>query len=215
MIFATVGTQLPFPRLTASLADLAGSLDEDIAVQAGRGPDTSLQAPGLQLHETLTPAEFEKHFKAARVIVAHAGIGTILSARQWGKPLVILPRRHALGEHRNDHQIATAHQVENLPGIYVAWSETHLADILTQQTLSSPPPAGEMSPQHTALVDRLRDFIDTPATGAQGLSVRQLTEDEAHRIVAEIGRSERRRRGFRWLIVTLCISGAAALWLAL
>ena len=90
-------------------------------------------------------------------MVAHAGIGTILSAKRWARPLVILPRRHALGEHRNDHQIATARQVETLPGIHVAWEAADLEALLARRDLT---PANETpSPSHAALVARLRAFI--------------------------------------------------------
>lgn len=91
------------------------------------------------------------------MIVAHAGIGTILSAKRWGKPLVILPRRHGLGEHRNDHQLATARQVESLPGIHVAWEAADLGPLLTLPDLT--PASDAPSPSHAALIARLRTFI--------------------------------------------------------
>ena len=116
MIFATVGTQLPFPRLIEALDRIAAESGAEIIAQTGPFDGA---APHLTCHGGLSPQEFEAHFTVARVVVAHAGIGTILSAKRYGKPLVLLPRRHALGEHRNDHQQATAKQVETLPGVYV------------------------------------------------------------------------------------------------
>ena len=159
MIFATVGTQLPFPRLIEALVALAPTLGEEIVIQTGTEPAPGWTGPGLSMHRTLTPAEFETHFTAARVVVGHAGIGTILSARRWGKPLVVLPRRHAMGEHRNDHQLATARQVEALPGVHVAWEAADLGPLLARPDLAPPPPATEMGPAHAALVTRLRSFI--------------------------------------------------------
>lgn len=155
MIFATVGTQLPFPRLMDALDALAPQLDEDIVAQTGPGNGVW---PNLDRRERLDPAEFERLFTTARVIVAHAGIGTILSAKRWGKPLVILPRRHDLGEHRNDHQLATARQVESLPGIHVAWETADLETLLAQPDLI--PATDAPSPSHAALVTRLKGFID-------------------------------------------------------
>ena len=63
---------------------------------------------------------------AADAVVAHAGIGTILGALELGKPTVVMPRRAALGEHRNDHQLATARRFSG-PGIAVALDEHELA----------------------------------------------------------------------------------------
>lgn len=157
MIFATVGTQLPFPRLIDALDALAPRLGEPIIAQVGSSTGTW---PHLDVRPSLTPAEFEETFRAARVVVAHAGIGTILSARKLGKPLVLLPRRHALGEHRNDHQLATAKQVAALPGMHVAWEADALADLLASDSLR--PASQARSPSHAALIARLRDFIDGP-----------------------------------------------------
>lgn len=155
MIFATVGTQLPFPRLMDALNALAPELGEPVIAQTGQTAGNPVW-PALDTRAHLTPAEFERLFTEARLVVAHAGIGTILSARRYGKPLVILPRRHAMGEHRNDHQLATARQVSGLPGIHVAWETDALAGLLRAQLA----PAGDgQSPSHAALVARLSDFI--------------------------------------------------------
>ena len=154
MIFATVGTQLPFPRLIDALEALAPELGEEVIAQIGASEGTW---PNLDIRRQLTPAEFEKIFTTARVIVAHAGIGTILSAKRWGKPLIILPRRHGLGEHRNDHQLATARQVESLPGIHVAWEAADLGPLLARPDLT--PASDAPSPSHAALIARLRTFI--------------------------------------------------------
>lgn len=156
MIFATVGTQLPFPRLMGALDALQPELDEPIIAQVGRSKG---HWPRLDIRPKLPPAEFDATFRAARVVVAHAGIGTILSARKMGKPLVLLPRRHALGEHRNDHQLATAHQVADLPGIHVAWEVSDLAGLLTDANLAAASPG--QSPSHATLIDRIARFIET------------------------------------------------------
>ena len=154
MIFATVGTQLPFARLIDALDALAQDLGEEVIAQTGPSEGAW---PHLDLRDRLAPAEFEALFTAARVVVAHAGIGTILSAKRYGKPLIILPRRHDLGEHRNDHQLATARQVEALPGIHVAWETADLGPLLTRPDLT---PASDVpSPSHAALIARLRGFI--------------------------------------------------------
>lgn len=157
MIFATIGTQLAFPRLIDALNDLAPQLDEPVIAQTGPEPGNW---PHLDTRPRLAPAEFDALFAEARIIVAHAGIGTILSAKRHHKPLVVLPRKHALGEHRNDHQLATARQVETLPGIHVAWETADLARLLT---MPDPEAASDRpSPSHAALIARLQDFIQSP-----------------------------------------------------
>lgn len=159
VIFATVGTQLPFPRLINALATLAPELDEEIVAQTGqaaRAPDPETWST-LTVRRTMSPAEFEATFAAARVVVAHAGVGTILSAKRLSRPLVILPRRHTLGEHRNDHQFATARQVAVVPGIHVVWESADLAPLLARRDLAAASDAP--SPSHGDLIDRLARFI--------------------------------------------------------
>lgn len=156
MIFVTVGTQLPFPRLIDAMNNWATTTDEPVIAQTGPEPGNW---PHLDTRKHLTPAEFEDLFSTARVIVAHAGIGTILSAKRLGKPLIIAPRRHALGEHRNDHQMATAAQVGKLPGIHVAENMDDLPLLLAQTDLT--PANQEPSPSHQNLITRLQREIDT------------------------------------------------------
>ena len=74
MIFVTVGTQLPFPRLIQTVDDLAEGLSEDVVAQVG--PDTTPRAH-LSARPMLTPSEFDTLFRQARVIIGHAGIGTL------------------------------------------------------------------------------------------------------------------------------------------
>lgn len=155
MIFVTVGTQLPFPRLIGAMDALAPTLGEPVVAQIG--PE-AVRADNLTLHASLTPERFERLFTEARAVVAHAGIGTILSARRYGKPLILLPRRHALGEHRNDHQVATAKQVEALEGVHVAWDAEGLAPLLARRDLAAASEAPHANLD--ALIARLRAFID-------------------------------------------------------
>jgi UDP-N-acetylglucosamine transferase subunit ALG13 len=155
MIFVTVGTQLPFPRLINALDNLAGLLEENIIAQTG---SYSGATRNVEKFNTLDPAKFEQYFIAARVIVAHAGIGSILSAKRYGKPLVLFPRRVALGEHRNDHQLGTARQMETVAGVYVSWKIDDLGPLLMRQNLE--PVDGGGSPALEGLTRRLKDFIE-------------------------------------------------------
>ena len=155
MIFVTTGTQLPFPRLIAQMNALAPELDEEVIAQIGPDPGPY---PALRLAPHLSPAEFNDTFAAARIIVAHAGIGTILSAKRLGKPLVLVPRRHDLDEHRNDHQLATARAVDGRTGLYIAWEVEALADLLAQEDLI--PADDTPGAAHGALTGFLKTHID-------------------------------------------------------
>ena len=133
MIFVTTGTQLPFPRMIDTVARIAAEMNEEIIAQVG--PDETPR--DFETHATLNPAKFTELFSTARVVVAHAGIGSILSAKKFGKPVILMPRRHDLGEHRNDHQMATAREVEGRPGVHVAWDEDQLRGFLRKPDLTA------------------------------------------------------------------------------
>ncbi len=102
MIFATVGTQAPFDRFVRIVDGIAKEISEEVVVQAFR--DT--YAPqNVRSVDFLPPDEFNELFGKARLIVAHAGMGTIISAMRQGKPIIVFPRIASLGEHRNEHHL--------------------------------------------------------------------------------------------------------------
>lgn len=158
MIFATTGTQLAFPRLMTALQALAADLDEPIVAQVGPEPGAAAAYPALDICTHLTPAAYAAAASQARVLVAHAGIGTVLTARTHAKPLIVMPRRFALREHRNDHQLATARHLARLSGIYVAWETEDLAPLLRRRDLE---PASDSDPggDRAALTAFIRDWI--------------------------------------------------------
>lgn len=156
MIFATVGTQLPFDRLIQAL-DLWKDEHPGEEVHAQIGPSTT--APrNLQYRQFMLPSEVEQFTRECRLVVAHAGMGSVLTALRFRKPIVLVPRKAALLEHRNDHQMATARWLENTPGVRVAWEVDALPALLEA-------PLGEaavapISPYaQECLINRLRDYF--------------------------------------------------------
>jgi UDP-N-acetylglucosamine transferase subunit ALG13 len=159
MIFVTVGSQMPFDRLIKAVDAWARDHREQ-AVEAQIG-NSEFVPQFMACTKTLTPSEFAARMASASIIVAHAGMGTIISAAEFGKPMILLPRRGALRETRNDHQIATAKWLAAKPGISVAYDDSELADILTREIsrvtevgLSSAAPA-EMIQALKGIVGRL------------------------------------------------------------
>ncbi|MBR2091145.1 MAG: hypothetical protein IJ905_12525 [Fibrobacter sp.] len=123
MIFCTIGTQAPFDRFLKIVDEIAAELDEEIVAQVYK---SSYCAKNIKTIDFLPPDEFQKLFKSARMIVAHAGMGTIISAMAFHKPIVVFPRIAKLGEHRNEHQLATAEKMKELGYVYVANSAEDL-----------------------------------------------------------------------------------------
>ena len=135
MIFVTVGTQLAFPRLIQAVDRWAES-HPDTEVFAQVGPSNEL-AKHFTCKPFIGPVELENLVKRCELVVAHAGMGSILTALKYRKPILVLPREAKSGEHRNDHQIATARWLEGRPNIFVAWSDSELIDMLGNVSASA------------------------------------------------------------------------------
>ena len=128
VIFVTVGGQLPFDRLVHAVDEWAKDRRrEDVFAQIG---DSSNAPDYIQWENFVSPSEFRAKAEESDVIVAHAGMGSILTALELGKPIVVMPRRAHLGEHRNDHQWATANHLGQGLGIPVAADEAELIGLL-------------------------------------------------------------------------------------
>lgn len=128
MIFVTVGTDLPFDRMVKVIDRWAReSGREDVFAQIGDGGWEPSYIPFVRL---LQPPEFSACFKGAKLIISHAGMGTILSALQHGKPILVMPKKASLGEHRNEHQTATARRMKDIGRVNVAFDEDELRDML-------------------------------------------------------------------------------------
>jgi UDP-N-acetylglucosamine transferase subunit ALG13 len=128
VILLTVGTQLPFDRLVQIMDTIAPDLSETIFAQIGHG---QYIPRNFEFCRMALPEELAEKFASASRIVSHAGTGSVLTARRYHKPIILFPRRASLGEHRNDHQLATCQQLDGAPGLSVAYDETELRNLLS------------------------------------------------------------------------------------
>lgn len=125
MIFVAVGTQGSFDRMIRTVDSWAAAAQRsDVFAQIGTG--AAYRPAHIRYVESLSPDAFRQACLDADLIVAHAGMGTIITALEMGKPVVVLPRIEALGETRNDHQMATAAQFAARRQIHVAMNEEEL-----------------------------------------------------------------------------------------
>lgn len=154
MIFVTIGTQAPFDRFIRIIDELAPLLDEPVIAQIYKG---EYKAKNIKTIDFLPPDEFNKLFNEARIIVSHAGMGTIISALQKQKPIIIFPRIAALGEHRNEHQMATAKKMKELGYVYVAYNEKELKNILLYKDIHCLHNLGDSA--SPTLVQSISDYI--------------------------------------------------------
>lgn len=143
MIFLTVGTQLPFDRLVRAVDDWAAKGEMPVFGQISE--EATYKPANFEWTARLSPSEFAARFAAASAVVSHAGTGTIISALTRCKPILIMPRHASLGEHRNEHQLATVDRFGKRPGIWVAGDHEELPPALTRM-LSAPLATASLTP---------------------------------------------------------------------
>jgi UDP-N-acetylglucosamine transferase subunit ALG13 len=130
VIFVTVGTQLPFDRLIRAIDQWAARAGRpDVFAQIGPG---QYKPKHFASEAFLDAQQFRRHVQDADAVIAHAGMGSIITALELGKPIIVMPRRFDQGEHRNDHQLATAKRFLAQGRIVVAFDENHLIEKLDQ-----------------------------------------------------------------------------------
>lgn len=160
MIFVTVGAQMPFDRLIKAVDEWAGNNPQTyVYAQIG---ETDYVPRNIRWDKFVTPDQLRILVQSADLVLAHAGMGTILTTLQSGRPILVMPRLGDLRETRNDHQVATAKQLKNLDLVKVAWDEIELADKL-DTCLSDIKERHQISPYATGeLCDTIAEFLENP-----------------------------------------------------
>ena len=104
IIFVTVGWHnQPFFRLVEKMDEIAGRLDEEVIIQRGH---TNFETENATSFDFLpSDQEYLEYFKKARIVVCHAGAGTLLNSLSFGKTTIVIPRLRKYDEHINDHQL--------------------------------------------------------------------------------------------------------------
>lgn len=129
----------PFDRLVKAMDEFvsAGTINEDVFAQIGSGEYTPHHVQHVRF---LEKSAFDTMLKRADFIVSHAGVGSIVTAQEYGKPLLVVPRLARHGEHVNDHQVATARKYAALGHVLMAENENDIPALLQQLRTFKPVP---------------------------------------------------------------------------
>lgn len=150
---------MPFDRLVRAVDEWAGACGRtDVIAQVGA---SDYRPKHLEWHASLEAETYARMIQEASVIIGHAGMGTIITALEHRKPLVVLPRRGDLMETRNDHQVATARRFAERGTVHVAMDEEELLEHLSRvDDLPAPPPTRSSS--LPGLLQAIRSFVLHP-----------------------------------------------------
>lgn len=103
MIFVTLGTQdKQFKRLLEAVDNL--KTDEEIIVQSG-STDYKFKKDNVKKRKYMSQKAMDENIKNARVIITHAGVGTIIHGLELNKKMIVAARLKKYNEHVNDHQL--------------------------------------------------------------------------------------------------------------
>jgi beta-1,4-N-acetylglucosaminyltransferase len=163
LIFVTVGGMRPFERLVKEMDLIAGKTDEEVVMQVG---STGYEPINCHYVRFMPENEIEKLYARARVVVCHAGIGSILTALKHSKALILVPRMKKYGEHIDDHQLEIAREMERR-GTTVVYDISELQSALEEASAS---PVQFTS--DTSLVPRLKDYLNQLRVQKRGVGRR-------------------------------------------
>ena len=104
MILMVCGTQkFPLDRMLMEMDWLmeTGAITEQVFAQIGH---SAYEPKYYQWARFLGGGEFEEKIQNCDLLLTHGGVGTILTGKELGKPVLVFPRSAKYGEHVDDHQ---------------------------------------------------------------------------------------------------------------
>lgn len=132
MIFLVLGTQkFQLNRLLREVDELIknGLITQEVVAQIGNSDYKPLN---YKYYHFLDKEMFDDYINKASIIVTHSGIGTIITALQAGKPVIVFPRLKKYEEHIDDHQLDIAKAFEKKKYVLCCYEHDSLIDILNK-----------------------------------------------------------------------------------
>jgi UDP-N-acetylglucosamine transferase subunit ALG13 len=126
MIFVSVGTnEAPFDRLLRAVEGFPGG--EELVVQHG---SSGVRPANATCVDYLSFGDLVEHVRRARVVVTHAGMGSMMVALANGKRPVVVPRLKRFHEAVDDHQIPLARRLEDRDLVTLVEQADRLRDVI-------------------------------------------------------------------------------------
>jgi UDP-N-acetylglucosamine transferase subunit ALG13 len=107
--------------------ELAVVINEEIVIQTG---ETIYEPEHAKYFRFISKEEMGKFYNNARIIVCHSGVGSILTALEYGKTVIVVPRLKIYGEHIDDHQLEIAREFQTRKKITVVYDIEELFSVL-------------------------------------------------------------------------------------
>jgi UDP-N-acetylglucosamine transferase subunit ALG13 len=160
MIFVTVGTnEARFDRLLEMVAEC--SLHERLVIQHGHS--SPIHPPHATLVDFMSFEDMVETIRTARLVVTHAGVGSVMVALANDRRPIVVPRRKSFGEAVDDHQLQLGRRFAQGGMVTLVETQEALADALgrEQATMHS-------ASSSSSLTADLRGFIQRAIGGPSG-----------------------------------------------
>ena len=132
MIFVTVGTQdKEFRRIFDMVEEQIklGNINEEVVAQIGC---TKFESKNIKTYKFMEKEEYNKFMKNARIVITHAGVGSLIEGLNLNKKMIVIPRLKEYGEHVNDHQLQILETFENRGHILAVRNTEEFTDALNK-----------------------------------------------------------------------------------
>lgn len=142
-------------RLLDSVDKIAAELPQPVIVQHG---NTVFRSASCQAIDFLSMSEFERLIGVTKLLILHAGAGSVLNAVRAGKIPVVVPRSPEFGEHVDWHQLEFARTLAEAGRVVLAEDPALIRDAArTALTLQGRARSSEL---HCRMVELVRARLE-------------------------------------------------------
>jgi UDP-N-acetylglucosamine transferase subunit ALG13 len=106
---------------------IAGKIDEKVIMQIGSTKYKPVNAEYFDFEEY---SKMQQSTRNARVVISHAGVGSILTAFEQRTPIIVVPRLKKFAEAIDDHQLEIAEMMSKNQKIKVVYDVENLEECL-------------------------------------------------------------------------------------
>lgn len=169
MIFASVGSMLPFDRLVRAVDEWAADNPQTpVFIQIGDGGFEPQHAEWARI---IDHGDYSRRLAHSDLFVAHVGMGSILQALEARKQMLLMPRHAALREHTTDHQLDTAARFGDVAGLEIVDDETRLKSEMSRLLANPMAPSEGISPfADIGFTSQIGRFLSNNSSPSESLS---------------------------------------------
>lgn len=131
LIFVTIGNTYGFSRLIKEMDEIAKNIEEEVIMQIG---ETIYEPKNAKYFRFSSIIEMNELYGRSRIVICHGGVGSIISAIEYAKPVIVVPRKKEYGEVIDDHQLEITRELENDGIIRAVYNINGLRNILNEPT---------------------------------------------------------------------------------